>query len=395
MTSARKGADAAGLFYWVYGAWLVVALLDTASNATTLFGLPLRPLAAASAGLLGLYALIRAFQVRFALVEMAGYFVGFSLGLYSWVASGFVTPLILILFLVAAKGAEPSKVALVTLIGTAIGSALIFASYSLGFANDVVIQRAPGEIDRHSFGFIHPNTLGAVLLNASMAWYMLYSGSTRLRYKLLVGAILVFNGLFLDSRSTALLGTLLILIWIGGRRLSEAICRHAGRSQWVLFLILISSLILTVSFDPRNEVHSWLDSLFSGRFALGKAYIDTYGLGPVGQEIQLGEISDWQLLSQLEGSRGTVDVGYLYLALRAGVIVAVGFIVGLFATFRHFARKGHVAFAICVALVILSGLFETTVFSVQYAFPLLGIGMARWQDGSRTGHPLPQRLSLS
>ncbi|MFT3888053.1 MAG: hypothetical protein QM713_07830 [Arachnia sp.] len=392
MSRPRADGKRSALFYWVYGFWLVVALIDTASNATTLFGVPLQPLTVASTGLLTAYALIRALGARFVPLELAGYFLCFILGLYALTASDFAAPLILILFLVAAKGADPERVARTTLVGTVIGLVLVFASYSAGLAHDVVIRRIDGGIDRHSFGFIHPNTLAAVLFNALMAWYLLYNRSTRLRYKLPLAGFVVFNSLFLDSRSTIFLGILLIVVWFGGRRGILFLGRHVTASLWVLLLVLVGALYLTMSFDPKIEWHSWFDSLFSARFALGKAYTDTYGLGLVGQEVQLGKISDPTLLARLEGSRGTVDAGYLHLALRAGLIVAACFTGALFVTFRRLARNGDVALAVCVALVILSGLFETTVFSVLYAFPLLAVGMVRWEEGSRWERGLQRQV---
>ena len=363
-----------------YGVWLALAIASASSNAQSILGVSSRYVLIAAYAVTALLLLSRVPRLRYPPGELflfLSIIVAASLAAYLTSLTAFLGAA---LFVFASRSADLRQLARTTLLGGLGGLLIVTLLVASGDALDLELVRVGSDWARHSFGFRHPNTLGMLILNLCLAWVVLAGPRSTLLWKLPVVGAAFFCWSLLDSRSAILLLVVLLTLWgLRSTRVGELVLLLA---PLVPMLAVLATLILTFMYEPTSPTWAALDEALSSRLSLGHAYLTAYGVSPLGQPIALGDIPDSQLGSLVATGRATVDVGYISLLLQAGWVGLLAFTSLLVLAGRNARASGDRSIAICTVVFALSGVFETTVYGLQYGFCLFVSAMGTSTGGT-------------
>lgn len=248
----------------------------------------------------------------------------------------------------------------------------------LGVLNNYTMIRQDGFI-RYSCGFNHPNQVGCVILAGCCSWAYLRWRCWGNADRLLVIAALAFTCIYLDSRTTA---SLLVVLMIVTELLSAF-----GERTWVqkavpivllftVVFVIVATLAMMVFYNGENPLYQSLNNLLSGRPYYLNYYFENCPPRLFAQDLtNIKTEHDWG--AGFWVTRGLLlDNAYGQLLFCYGWVQFCFFVVAVLALpilmlFGH--RKFDVGLVLSVPMM-LYGLMESQMLIVTFStFPILMI----------------------
>ncbi|WP_434520405.1 hypothetical protein ACLHK8_03520 [Pediococcus sp. M21F004] len=245
---------------------------------------------------------------------------------------------------------------------------LVSVSEKIGIIGSTVLYRSDGFV-RDGFGFLQPNTAGALLLSIFLEYFVIrYKKINVFDYALGVG-IMMFTLETTNSRSSVLgmfLGLILMLAFKGKTNFLLR-SRVVGFFIKLLFPILALLSYFAVRFyNPMSRLWNILDQLFSGRLNLISYFVKNYPVKLLGQYIQLQDPMNLRNTYFL-----VMDNGYISMLLKYGVVILFVFCYFYISYSRNLLNAANFAYLIPVIIMSFVGLMENTLYSPAYNFTLI------------------------
>ncbi len=188
---------------------------------------------------------------------------------------------------------------------------MVLLAYNGHLIHDVSGIRPHTEIVRHSYGFMHPNSLGMFFITLIYDFSLL-----RKPYRfdggiiMLLTALLVFS--VMDSRTSFFIALGIILCYF-----LKPILSKIKVSGYVIMPFVIGmfapGLALPRYFTPDNPIFVTLNHLFTGRTGIGHAYLEQFGLNWMPRNIPT--------FTEINGVPMYDDSFYVDALLRQGIIL--------------------------------------------------------------------------
>lgn len=229
----------------------------------------------------------------------------------------------------------------------------------------------------HAIGMAHPNNFAALIMNAVFLGVFLYmQEKTYQAAILLIGMAGILYNITVSRTVVILMITLALLLMVYSiiKKLHIA---------WVLNLLRLSLLgvfagsIYLMIFYNRLSTDFISDTNFWARFSQGYLIYKQYGIHLFGNKIHFVKMSE----AVLGKNAVILDNGYMSLLLYYGSIATILFL-GCLIYFMHrvMKNKNYILFMI-IALFLLAGLMEKTVYTIQYNFTLVGMFCMMQNEG--------------
>lgn len=289
----------------------------------------------------------------------------------SWRRSGEGWLFWLALFMVCAEDVDIKILANITMCVVAVLLPITIFFANAGVIENYISVRAG--TTRQALGFAHPNALGFYLLLFCTTFSVLRFGRGPLPDILLIIAIVSVNLVVADSRTSAALSVLqvvLLLIFYTVR------APRIRRVFSILFIIGTASIIaasywLMVNYDASNALEAMIDSALSGRIGLAHSYYLMQPLTLFGSSFsQFAPI----YVSNGVPSSFTVDNAYCHLLLRYGIVPTFLFLCGLIALLVKLTREGRWDYLLFgLVLMCFYGLGESLGIRVECNFFLVAM----------------------
>lgn len=294
-----------------------------------------------------------------------------SVSFISWRQSGEGWLFWLALFMVCAEDADIKILAgiIACVVAVLFPITVIFAN--AGVIENYISVRAG--ITRQALGFAHPNAFGFYLLLFCTAFSVLRFGQEPLPNILLIVAIVPVNLVVADSRASAALSILQIILLLIFYAVKTPRMRKALSTLFIIGTMLIISVSywLMVNYDASNALEAMLDSALSGRIVLAHKYYLMQPLTLFGSSF-----SQFAPIYMDNGvpSSFTVDNAYCHLLLRYGIVPTLLFLCGLIALLVKLNREGRWDYLLFgLVLMCFYGLGESLGIRVECNFFLIAM----------------------
>lgn len=197
-----------------------------------------------------------------------------------------------------------------------------------------------GGVTRQTLGFDHANHLGIYLLLICVSLSTLRFGKNPILDILLILVTVAINVTVANSRSSALLSTIQIVLLIIFYLVKSAYLR---RILSIIFVVVIATLTIMsfyfmVSYDASNPIHRLLDSALSGRLYLANSYFKMQPLTLFGSSFSQFAPIYWE---NGKPYLFTVDNAFCHLILRYGIVPAALFFMGFFVLMVKLIKERH------------------------------------------------------
>jgi len=192
-----------------------------------------------------------------------------------------------------------------------------------------------------SFGFVHPNTLGALLFSALAAMtYACWHSKTWPVPVALSAIAALFSYCLLSSRASAIILVLLTLCGLAGHIPFLQKNPHAPKRLFLVVLVMVPAIMLAIivlssmSFDSSNSLFSMLDKMTNGRLHYGHQYYAANGgFTLVGRELHY--VSSYHNCLSFTN----IDSGFCYLLFVNGLLSLLALAAIYIAAVIKLARK--------------------------------------------------------
>lgn len=239
-----------------------------------------------------------------------------ALGIVTFFTSGQSTFMILVIVLVGSKNLKFRSIAKVILIS--LGSCMLFVvlSSKAGIIPDLVFYRYG--VERHSLGFAYVY-LSSYFLNWALLYLYIRNKKTTIQEYIALFAVgyLLYKGS--NVRGTYILLCITLVFHFLFMRKNRFNINH--RPQRILAICIyplcaISSIAISIIYNPDNTIFSMLNILSTGRLIFMKEAFDKYGLNLFGSNVRFaGNQYGVERISQY------VDNSYLQFGIQYGIIV--------------------------------------------------------------------------
>ena len=258
-----------------------------------------------------------------------------------------------------------SKLCSILLIISVISFSIVFIGYFYGlFKSDLYSRNG---LIRYSLGFLHPNTLGFIVLTTSFLLFLRYQ-VVRIIDIVFVTVSIVF--LYYVPRSMTPVFLLLLLL---GFQISiyfykakfDALVSN-NRIKNVLFYFLVLIVILTIFFTYFISFTNFGKNIFLdmpgsiwARFELGRVAYEKYGFSLFGTPIEsvfpdpIRNITEYFV----------VDCAYFFIPINYGVVSFVLYIFMILTLLRKASFSGDYKLIFVLLLIVFSGVSEVYIFS--------------------------------
>lgn len=241
---------------------------------------------------------------------------------------------------------------------------LVFFLFKIGLAPDVILYREDGFL-RHSYGFIHPNTLGSMFLLISADLSYLYNlkkkKKTSLLFILLI--MLSFSYFLCDSRSSEFGIVILILLNI----FLPLFKKSKIFKKIVVFLpitMLCLSIVSVILYKQNFSIAYTLNDILSNRIKHAYNFMDYYGINLFGHFFEYyGRLDHYYYLSVL-------DNAYINLLIQFGIILTFIMIYIYTIIIKKAVQNNKYEIVILMILLSFYGLMEHYIFVIVYS-PIL------------------------
>lgn len=238
----------------------------------------------------------------------------------------------------------------------------IIVLYKLNIIGTTIIMDS-GRI-RNSLGFLHPNTLGIIVLDILAEYvYLRFKRISVIEYVGIIFIVYVLNIIASPRSSIVAMMSILILVLL-------------LRFRWVPRKIFITipvvffsiSYFLVVNYAPTRQLFEKLNILLSGRLFYINKLLTTYKFKLFGQSIPeiTSSFSDRYGIKQLY-----LDNGYLDIVLTFGIIVAILALIYLTFLLIRSVEVNNIPLIIMIIAFCAWGLMENKFYLVSLNISLL------------------------
>ena len=261
-----------------------------------------------------------------------------------------------------------------------IGITIILGGFATGVLRDNVVMR--GTMARHSYGFNHPNALGARILEISLMY--IYIRNHRLnKFDMIMTATLAIVTYLLTNSITSsglMLMEAFFILLIENIEKSKGLLKRISKTiinkvKWAFWLIPILATVVIVFSDIFKEK---LSGTILSRILQARYYYEYYGLSVFGRQLISNNSADnFQLqISKLY----TLDNGYMYLLLGYGVIIFLLFVLGNIILAKKMMILKEYSIVLIIAIYAVYGFAETMMIRFTYNFSVLFFSYIIWDS---------------
>ena len=308
------------------------------------------------------------------LIAVTGMFVCSAL---VFLSSGYFTPFLWVLLIVAAKDVPFRKILKVYLLMNITIMGLAFVASLLGVVENLAYTNDEWDGYRYSFGCVYTTDFAAHVFFMLLAAFYLYQ--ERLRWYHYAGtcAIAIFIYYFCFAKLDTIC-IILIILFFGGYHIlqwqskrecivvpgiekdsqqifvfkrTKAYLKWKG--LWMKFA-LISMPALTIlmyflsdSYKQDNEFLETINETITGRLAFGKKGLEDYGISLFGEEVPMVGFGG---STTLEEEYFFIDSSYLNILLRYGIL----FLIMVFIIYGTICYKNKKDTILMMAIVLLA-----------------------------------------
>ena len=188
-------------------------------------------------------------------------------------------------FCFAAKDISYKKIAKTYLIMAVSTFFLTFIALAYGLVTDNALQR--GDVLRHSFGLVHPNSLGMWSLLILVFFIQYKQDKIRCLHLILLSLQVVCIYYLTNSRASFILSVFVLLLSAIVKWIKRPLLLKILAALLVLAILSLATiwLLLCSGYQSENKLYKYLDKLFSGRIRLSKQALTEYPLSLFGNNI--------------------------------------------------------------------------------------------------------------
>lgn len=225
---------------------------------------------------------------------------------------------------------------------------------------------------RQSFGVVYPTDFAAHVLYLALAYCYLYF--TRLTAKsyivfCLLAALLIY---YCDARLSAVALLLLIPVTMIGKNAQQGkrLAKKIANYYWTIpILSAYVMFLLTYFYRQSNPLLQKINSLLSGRLALGERGFNQYGFSILGQhmvERSWGGTTGMKMFMTDQSKYFFIDSSFIRIMILYGIIAFV-LILGIMTiiSFRS-VSFGSYALATILVIVSISAVVEQRLLDISY-----------------------------
>ena len=191
-----------------------------------------------------------------------------------------------------------------------VGILVLFA-YNGHIISDMTMYRSTKNLVRHSYGFMHPNSLGMFFISIVFDFSLIKKS-----YNFTGGLVMLLSALLVfavtDSRTSFFIALAIILCYFLKPILSKVKVSGYAIMPFVLGMFALG-LALPRYFTPDNPIFVALNHLFTGRTGIGHAYLEQFGLNWMPRNIPT--------FTEINGIQMFNDSFYVDTLLRQGIIL--------------------------------------------------------------------------
>jgi len=247
---------------------------------------------------------------------------------------------------------------------------ILFTVFSnrVGIINQYVMLR--GDINRYSFGFLHPNILGAISMTTIFLYVYLKSGYlSKISYCALFLSIYAVY-YFTESRSSVFMTSLFLLACLikQNKKIDKI---QAAIGIFIPITFFMTSYIFSKNYQINTSIYYYLDKILSSRISLAHSYLIQYPVRAFGNSISF--IGTYES-SITYGTTATIlDNAYIRFLLVDGWVITLVLLILLTGVqLRNYLNKDYLLSTI-LTFFLAYGLFERYLFDFTINIFLLTI----------------------
>lgn len=291
------------------------------------------------------------------------------LGFISLIMSGDNLFAIVCIFLVASRGIDFRNFFKVDIYIRSLLFLFIAISSYFGVIHDVVMYRVDG-VSRTSFGFLQPNTAGALILSIMLEYIVIRFKKIHLFDYVILGSVALFVFYTTNSRSS-FIGIIVAMALTAFLKAKE---RRNSFSKFTVMVLTIMPVVFAVLsyiavafYNSQSNIWYLLDRLFSGRIHLINYFINAYPLKLFGQHVLLADPMNLKNTYFL-----VMDNSYISILLKYGIL-AITFFLFLYSykVKKSFDSANELPLVIPVIVMCAVGLMETELYYPAYNISLM------------------------
>ena len=187
----------------------------------------------------------------------------------------------------------------------------VLLAYNGHFIQDMMMYRADKDMIRHSYGFMHPNSLGMYLISLLFDFSLIKKS-----YHSVSGLIMLLAALLIfavtDSRTAFLIASGVILAYFLKPILLKVTIPGYAIIPAVLILFVLG-IGLPYFYNADSTLYQVLNHLFTGRLGIGHAYLEQFGLDWMPRNIPT--------FTEINGQPMYDDSFYIDSILRQGILL--------------------------------------------------------------------------
>lgn len=263
----------------------------------------------------------------------------------------------LLLLIVGSRDTTESKICNISLFILIVGTIITVFGCLVGIIPDIMTSEAfSTELTRHSYGFYHSNVLpnNLVIIELLIVW----KEEKHVNYIL----ILLFEGLHIlvfflvHSRMSLLVGSLLSIgiLFMSLIHQNKKVKNTLYNIANMLLIMCVGISFLLVGIYPYSKTVEKIDLFFSNRFWTALLKIKNLGLYLLNFKTNKDFYSDGII----------VDNGYLFLAIRYGLIVLIFVLFILLILIKK--NRDNVYKLICLICVIIIAFIDNLFLSYRF-----------------------------
>lgn len=213
-----------------------------------------------------------------------------------------------------------------------------------------------GSGTRLSFGFTHPNVLGAVFLSLVAEWAYIRKEKVSYIEIILMLFLTVLLNKFVNPRSAVDVSIILIFLLFIMKMPTKKMLSSVLHSRAIIFSYIIGfflSLYSSINYvGGSNTVWSRLNTLFSGRLDIANFYFTFMNKSWLPQNLPMYEMSGVSVL----------DNTYIYILLHLGILVVIAFLIITLVVGEDLTKYSDDYGIIIFICFSIFGLMESTAF---------------------------------
>lgn len=254
-------------------------------------------------------------------------FIILLLAVISWRNSNSNLIIVMVSFILAAKGISFRKIIICYFRTTLIILGFVIFFSLIGVIRDLVFVVA-GRAVRYSLGIIYPTDLAAHVLYLVLAHEYLYFKKLNYKYYLSYLLIAIITKIVTDARLSVICMVVSIPVILIARFAEKGNHRRLSvliTTYWIYIPILaFSAVTATYFFDRENHIFFKIDRMLSGRLGYGHLAMGLYPITWFGQKIiehGLGGGSGLAIFRNHNNGYFFIDSSYIRLVMIYGLVI--------------------------------------------------------------------------